>query len=33
MGSYSKAGITAMHLMGTLERDNYPFQNKHAGAV
>jgi hypothetical protein len=25
---YKKRGITALYLMGTLERDNYPFLNK-----
>lgn len=33
MGSYAKSGISALYLMGTLERDNYPFKNHHAGAV
>ena len=25
VGNYAKQGITALYLMGTLERDNYPF--------
>jgi hypothetical protein len=33
VGGYAKAGISALYLMGTLERDNYPFKNHHAGAV
>jgi hypothetical protein len=27
---YSKQGISALYLMGTQERDNYPFLNKYS---
>ena len=26
---YSKQGVSALYLMGTLQRDNYPFTNKY----
>jgi hypothetical protein len=31
--SYKKRGITALYLMGVLERDNYPFLNKNINEV
>jgi len=33
MQSYARQGITALYLMGTLERDNYPFQNKYTNQI
>ncbi len=26
---YSRQGVSALYLMGTLQRDNYPFTNKY----
>jgi len=33
MQNYSRQGITSLYLMGTLERDNYPFQNKYTNTT
>ena len=33
MEQYSKEGVTALYIMGTLERDNYPFKNKYHGTT
>lgn len=30
---YKKKGITALYLMGVLERDNYPYLNKNINEV
>ena len=31
MSNYQSQGITALYLMGTLERDNYPFKSNYQG--
>ena len=33
MPSYAKQGISALYLMGTLERDNYPFKSTFSNAT
>lgn len=33
MSDYAKQGITAVYLMGTLERDNYPFMSSYSNNV
>jgi hypothetical protein len=31
--NYAKQGISALYLMGTLERDNYPMVNKYTNGL
>ena len=33
MPLFKKQGIDAIYLMGTLERDNYPFVNNHTSSI
>jgi hypothetical protein len=30
---YASQGITTLYLMGTMERDNYPFQNNYSNEL